>query len=361
MQREFILMMTCLTLITHGSQFFIYCWYSCIVNSYFYHFISDLINLKTAADRRRYLALCPGTHANHNTHLLHYLRFCTFFSLLDFPAAPNTLCLFAEFLIRSYTSHTSVLNALSSVKFYHLLGYFDITSFSNFKFLLTRRAITRSFNFLPNTTSGLDLSKLKLLCNLARSLGAQGKVFATLCITLFFSMARLSSFLPISLSKFDHTKIVTLGDISVANYGFDLKLNWSKTDQDFGRGIVIPLLKSSDPAICPVLALSELINHLPSKFKQYTPLFSWVLVQDGPLLSFTMPMARRWLNHLCRLLRWKSHITFHDFRRGSCKLAYDKGADLYAIKALGNWKSDCVDIYLPSQSARLRAATKLAS
>ena len=324
-------------------------------------FISDLLSLKTAADRRRYLALCPGTHANHNTHLLHYVRFCTFFSLLDFPAAPNTLCLFAEFLIRSYKSPTSVLNALSSVKFFHLLGHFDVTAFSNFRFLLTRRAIPRSFNFVQHPTSGLDLTQLKSLCNLARSLGVQGKVFATLCITLFFSMARLSSFLPSSLSVFDHTKIVTLGDISVTKFGFNLKLNWSKTDQNFGRGIIIPLLKARDPALCPVLALSDLINILPLNVKSSIPLFSWVLGQDGPLHSFTISMARLWLSRLCKLLKWNSHITFHDFRRGSCRLAYDKGADLYAIKALGNWKSDCIDIYLPSHSARLRAATKLVS
>ena len=51
----------------------------------------------------------------------------------------------------------------------------------------------------------------------------QRLVFATLRITLFFSMARHSSFLPTSLPKFDHTKIVTLRDILVAYYGFDLK------------------------------------------------------------------------------------------------------------------------------------------
>ena len=83
------------------------------------------------------------------------------------------------------------------------------------------------------------------------------------------------------MSEFDHTKIVTLGDISVTKFGFNLKLNWSKTDQNFGRGIIIPLLKASDPALCPILALSDLINILPLNVKSS-------IVFVGPWAGWTL-------------------------------------------------------------------------
>ena len=79
-------------------------------------FFSELRGRKEAADKRRYLALRPGTHANHSMHLLTYLRFCFSFELSDFPASDSTLCMIAEFLLRSYKAPKFVFKCVIEYK-----------------------------------------------------------------------------------------------------------------------------------------------------------------------------------------------------------------------------------------------------
>ena len=61
-----------------------------LISVLFYSFLG-LLQLRQAANARRYLALRPGTHANHISHLLSFLRFCLHFQLTDLPASTDTL------------------------------------------------------------------------------------------------------------------------------------------------------------------------------------------------------------------------------------------------------------------------------
>ena len=323
---------------------------------------SELRELKEAADKRRYLALRPGTHANHSMHLLTFLRFCISFELSDFPASDSTLCMFAEFLLRSYKAPKSVLNVLSSIKFYHSLKNFDISGFNTFKFLLTKQAISKSVRHSSNSATPMTKKILKDICRIALSRGDQGLAFASLCVVAFFALARLSSLVPEDIKCIDISKVVALADVRPHQLGLQVRIRWSKTDQCSQRGIVVPILASkTDGGLCPVVILSSLIIKLSHCEPLHTPLFTWCKKNNNNALqTFSMASARSWLTDILRVLGLSQKgFTFHSFRRGGCHEAYRGGATVADLKFMGNWKSDAINLYLPAKRARLRAALAL--
>ena len=337
-------------------------WY--ITNYLFYcvFLFSELHRLIRAARHRRYLAMSRSTHANHLHHLTSYVRFCMFFQLPDFPANDDTLSLFAEFLLGCYQSPYSVLNALSSIKFFHLLKSFDVSGFGTFRFKLTRLAIPKSMKHVPQGACPLDKSTLKDICEVALAMGKQGLAFAALCMVAFFAMARLSSLVPMSRSSCDLDKILTLKDIEPSAKGYNVYIKWGKTQQNASAGISIPILRNEkDFSCCPVLILSKLILSLGNRSPRLTPLFAWnPNTATNSISYFTIPLARIWLNKILRFLK-RDHlgITFHSLRRGSCQLAYKRGVQISDIKFMGNWKSDAISLYLPAEAARFRTAQSL--
>ena len=83
------------------------------------------------------MAYRPGTLRNRKHHFTLYLAFCTHFRLSPVPAAPRTLILFTEFLLRSYRNPKSVTNALASVQFLHRLRHAPLHAFHDFELAQT--------------------------------------------------------------------------------------------------------------------------------------------------------------------------------------------------------------------------------
>ena len=92
---------------------------------------------------------------------------------------------------------------------------------------------------------------------------------------------------------------------------------------------------------------------------------SFVFLSEGRseksrLNYFTAQTARELLNKILLMIRQHQEgYTFHSFRRGGCHRAYSRGAALSDIKSLGGWRSDAVEIYLPSNAAKIRVAKTL--
>ena len=96
---------------------------------------------------RRGKAFRPGTQANHRSVAQLYAAFAINFQVPDFPAPVSSLLLFAEFLLRSYRAHKSVVNALSSLRTFHLSGVCErllskTTSFHSLRGLCPSRCVT---------------------------------------------------------------------------------------------------------------------------------------------------------------------------------------------------------------------------
>ena len=106
-----------------------------------YAFVSDLQQLTIDASQRQRQAFRPGTLRNRRYHFSLYLLFCRHFQFRPLPASPSTLVLFVEFLLRSFRSVKSVLNALASVRFLHSFRFEPVTAFDDFHLKLMLRSL----------------------------------------------------------------------------------------------------------------------------------------------------------------------------------------------------------------------------
>ena len=198
---------------------------------------------------------------------------------------------------------------------------------------------------------------------MAASLGQEGRVFATLLSVTFFSMARISSLIPVSLLTFDATRLPTVADVCFEGDACFLTLKWAKNLQDTTQGFRVPLLPFTPQVACPVGNLRWLLArlcHLPLS----SPLFSFPPTTTPACSTratgFTISLARDWLGCINRLAGPTSgNFTFHSFRRGACTLAYERGAAYTDLQQLGGWRSDAMTAYLSASTARRRAASCL--
>ena len=167
--------------------------------------VSDAGLLWKTARARRVQAYRPGTRANHHSHILLFLAFTIHFQFPDVPAVAHTLLCFGEFLLRGFTAFKSVLNALASVRHFHVVHNYSSAGFDAPSVALWRRALPLTVRATPGGAPPFPLPLLQRICRLACSLGGEGRVFAALLSLTFYSLARISSLLPATGRTFDLT------------------------------------------------------------------------------------------------------------------------------------------------------------
>ena len=177
-------------------------------------------------------------------------------------------------------------------------------------------------------------------------------------------MARLSSLLPQSASRFDFTRLPKYADVQFRGGHWHLRIKWAKANQETESWFWVPLLPRQGSPACPVTRWAHLLQLSPGGAGT-RPLF-WVprvdTADQGADTSLTMSMARAWLlTLLTRLGRHKEGFMFHSFCRGACTSAFLRGASEQDIRSLGGWRSEAVRCYLPVEESRRRTARALAT
>ena len=324
-------------------------------------FLADWRALISGARTRSAQAFRPGTVANQDSHILLYVAFCFYFGLQDLPASATVLICFAEFLLRTYRATKSVLNALSSVRRFHLDARYDLSAFGDVALARWRRALPLTVRDLPSRALALPLRVLEELCRLAQASGQEGITMAAFLAVCFHSLARASTLLARGVGCYDFSRLPTLADLQPRGTGFTLNIKWDKTHQQAGQAFQVPLLPRSASSACPVRAL-KLLSARVGRFGGRAPLFATPVKLGGEqvLQPLTLRQARVWLKSLLPLLGLpQSQFTLHSLRRGGCTLAYAGGAQVSDLQALGGWASHAVHLYHSQQDARRRAALAL--
>ena len=270
--------------------------------------------------------------------------------------------MFGEFLLRGFVATKSVTNVLSSLRTFHAQFNFPTHGFDHFHFALWKRALPLTRRHVPVPFPAFPLPLLLQLCGEAQLRGSQGLAFASLLATAFFSLARLSSLVPISRWQVDFSRIPFGRDVSFTLDSANLRLKWGKSCQDPSQGFWVPLRAVRDSPACPVRLLRELVSSVGAQ-GPFLQLFAFRRKAGTDVLDFfTVAEARSWLaSSLIRAGLPPRKFTFHSLRRGGCSLAFSAGADRADLQALGGWRSRAIDAYLPSFEARERAAATLAA
>ena len=145
------------------------------------------------------------------------------------PANPETICLFAQFLARSFKAPQSIVNYVASVKLWHSLLDLDMTAFNSLEFVLTKRGL---FKILAHIFKQAAQVTPELLAMFRQHLDISDPTdgtFWALFLLAFFTMARKSNLVPDTVSSFDPDKQLSTEKVLVGNGCLMVIWTWAKT------------------------------------------------------------------------------------------------------------------------------------
>ena len=177
----------------------------------------QLQKLRKDLNKSRKAAYAESTSKNLKTQWKSFLLFCIHFNLEALPTSLDTVCLYAQFLSRSFKTVDSIRNYLSGVKLMHPFSACPYPDLSAFDLKLALRGLKRLKPHCPKQALPITPS---LLLQFFQFLDMDNPYHATLwCLFLglfaFFLMLRKSNLDPLSKTQVDLNKILSRGIIFI--------------------------------------------------------------------------------------------------------------------------------------------------
>lgn len=288
-------------------------------------------------------ALAEGTRQNLKCKLKAFLLFCNAFQLRAFPACVQTVCLYAQFLSRTFKSVASIKSYISGIKLVHLVSGFSFPHISAIELKLAFRGLARLNPFIPR--QALPITP-QVLLRIFSVIDVSCQLHATLwCVFVlsFFLFARKSNMVPPSGQKFDPGKHLCRGDILVGSDCILVCLKWSKTNQARDRVVLVPLVEIPGSPLCPRAAFLNMVSLVPGS--ALAPAFlvpSRHGLQSLTHSSFTGSLRKL----LCKAGLEPEGYSGHSFRRGGASFALSCGVAGELIMNHGDWRSNAYLRYL---------------
>ena len=257
----------------------------------------------------------------------------------------DTLCLFAQFLSRSFKSDSSVLNYISDVKALHtLLGLSFPATGSELRLVL--RGI-RHLKLRPlHQAAPITLSLFKEFFFLLDLTQPFDSVFWCLFLLAFYTLARKSNLVASSIAgRRRPNKQILHSDVQLSSVALLVNFRWTKTMQDGSRPLVVPGVAIPGSILCPVQAFSNMLDR--SLFQYAWQRAAFVLPQKQGVRPVTYKDFMLVLRCLIGSLGLDpSKFSSHCFHHGGTTFAYRSGVPDQLIKVQGDWASGAYTRYL---------------
>ena len=303
-----------------------------------------------AALARRKQAYRPATLKNYTSAHTLYIQFCLIFQIDYHQPTLDDLGAYAEWLITSGLSTSTVKNHLSSIKILYLWWNKPhiLHLLRSEPWALTLRGLAYSTRPLPCSTTAVTIDHLALIIQACSSslelLPVRiGVLFG------FFGYLRVSNLAPQKWADWDPSRHSTWSDVQSSRDGILFNLKWSKTRQHASHNAAIPLPHLGESLLCPLRAWQVYTASLEDvSLPNPTPLL--VTTAEPPGVPITIPRFRSAF-HRAVALAGLAHCNYspHSLRRGGATFSYQAGVPIAHIKAHGTWLSNAVDGYLRSQ------------
>ncbi|XP_050388701.2 uncharacterized protein LOC126807879 [Patella vulgata] len=303
-------------------------------------------------------ALAASTKRSYRSQLKCYFDFCSLINCVPIPASSTTLLRYVAFLARSktFSSIKQYLNVLRLLHRQLSLPDPSVDSWRLRSMLLGIKRVkgARAAFKLPLTLEHLDAIRQELDMSDVRD----SQMWAAI-LTGFFGLLRISNFTtPTGKSRHAECKSIQRGDCRVIANGIVLTVRSSKTIQFRGRAheLVLPLLEGR--VVCPATAVAKFFL-AAGDLADDIPLFSYL---DATNTVFLTPdsFRQRLRFLLSRIGLSVTDFNSHSLRRGGASWLISAGVSLPVVRAIGDWKSDCVFKYLqPDHVGTLRILQSL--
>jgi integrase len=299
--------------------------------------------LKKDMQKSRRAAFAQGTRSNIMTQWRTFVMFCTFFKFAILPTSLDTICLYAQFLSRSFKTTAAIKNYISGVKLLHLYADQPFPHIGSFGLQLVLKGLARLNPHCPKQAFPITPP---ILLQFVTHLNLAQPTHATLwCLYLFafFLMARKSNLVPLHAYSFDISKQLARQHVQQTSQGLVVSFHWSKTIQFGQRILQIPLLPIPSSPLCPVTAYLNMCKMI--SVPQTYPLFS--LPHNSKICSITYKQLQTSIKQLITLTgRDPNQYSSHSFRRGGATWAFKAKVPADLIQLQGDWHSDAYKQYL---------------
>lgn len=285
--------------------------------------------------------MARGTRNNMLVQWRALNQFCDKFNLHEWPISTDTLCLFAQYLAKRMRSVKTIEAYLYGTIQLHLYAGVKPPDIKHFQVKLTLRGIKRSLQHRVKQSKPFTPDLLRRIHSCLDFGKTNDVVFWAVLLTGFFLLLRKSNLVPLNQSTFDKNKQLTRKNVKVFKDFVRVTITWSKTIQFHQKKLFLKMFALPGNPLCPVRAFKKLFKHISPN-----PDESCFLTQDGRPFSYGMLNYR--IKKFLQLIGVKRFFRYsaHSLRRGGLLAGYKAGLSKKFLKVLGDWRSECFEIYL---------------
>ncbi len=309
---------------------------------------ADRAALWRETQRRKASAFRPGTLRNHQAMFRMYIGFCIRYNLQDINPSTATICMYAQYLSRSFASARSIRNYVSGVRLLHKFLGIQAPALYSFELDLVLRSLDINLVHVPNQRLPITEEILSQICRACQCLGKVGIVLRCGFLFGFYGMLRQSNLAPPHPSEFNSQRHTCRGDVIIHPPGLILIIKWGKCNQKREKPLLVPLPEIPGHHLCPKRAYTEMVHAVPNADAN-SPLLQMPLSR---IPFSTRTLATCFSEIITHLGYSTSAYSLHSLRRGGATAAFSAGVDHVHIKRHGGWASDAFWTYISTPASR---------
>lgn len=235
----------------------------------------------------------------------------------------------------------SINNYLSGIKTSHLYAGGSPTNLKEFQIQLTLKGIKLKVKHSVRRAKAITPKLLKLIYSKLNPKNHIHTVFWSVILTGFYLLLQKSHLVRNNCRSFNPKHQVTRNSIKLKPNYVQVVVTWSKTIQFNDKKLVLKMFAIPGCVLCPVKAFTRLFRYVKAEDTD-----AYFLCPNGK--PFSDNMLKYYL-HKCLSqagVKNVSHFSSHSLRTGGLSWGYRIGLSKNYLKSVGDWKSDCYEVYL---------------
>lgn len=303
----------------------------------------ELKTLQREMAQSKRAAFANGTTKNFLLQWKSFFIFCLYFSMNPLPASVECMCLYAQFLSRSFKAVSSIQNYISGVRTLHALLELPFAAAGSIELKLTLRGLKRVKRHVVRQAAPLSpriLSGIHELLDLNKPFDAT--MWALLLIA-FFTLSRKSNLVVTGAKPFDSSRQLCRSDVMIHENGLLVQFRWSKTNQFGGKVLLVPVLAVPNSVLCPVRAYRRMVQLVPTRGDG--PAFMLNVNNVGHPVSYYV-LQKFIKKSVARLGLDPALFSSHSLRRAGASWAFKAQVPGELIQTHGDWASQAYLRYL---------------
>lgn len=267
-----------------------------------------------------------------------------------YPTLPHyyDICAYIEFLAKDTPSPRTIANHLSHIRTYLCKAGADTFQLDHHRVKWAMVAVSRNKDYIPRVKLAFPVQDLHRMVA-ALPLDAQGNIIRTSVLLMFYAALRQSEVLAPSAATFDHRKHLTRGDVILTHNSVTVKIKHAKNMQSVYESKTLRLQQSSNPLLCIVAAIQDLIAFTPT-IHHHDPCIMAPATRRPVTVDF---VRRHWTQHLQSRGMSTDALSLHSVRKAAATAAHESGCNELDIQRYGGWRSNAHRQYIATSQQQV--------